>query len=208
MASEQPTRREFFRTCGRWAGSAALLGVAGGLVLRADADRVWQIDPNTCATCRDFLNADGLAKCATDCVLPLSAVRAVNDFSRCGYCYICPAYFDINSEPDPYGVPTATLCPTDAIIRRPVGEQDPWDPANNYYEYTIDEAKCNGCGKCVEACRAPMGNGSLRLEVRHDLCTDCNRCSIAQVCPYDAFRREAVTGEKPGYVGPPGSHQG
>ena len=33
-----------------------------------------------------------------------------------------------------------------------------------YYEYTIDETLCIGCGKCVKGCSA-FGNGSLYLQV-------------------------------------------
>jgi len=57
-----------------------------------------------------------------------------------------------------------------------------------YYEYTIDEALCIGCAKCVDGCNR-FGNGSLYLQVRHDRCLNCNECSIARVCPSDAFRR-------------------
>jgi len=38
-----------------------------------------------------------------------------------------------------------------------------------YFEYTIDERLCIGCGKCVKGCNA-FGNGSLQLQVRHDRC--------------------------------------
>jgi electron transport complex protein RnfB len=72
------------------------------------------------------------------------------------------------------------LCPTAAIKRTFV--EDP------YYEYSIDEKLCIGCAKCVEGCNR-FGNGSLFLQVRHDRCVNCNECSIAQVCPGDAFRR-------------------
>ena len=40
--------------------------------------------------------------------------------------------------------PKNLVCAPGAIIRRKVGDVQ--------YEYTIDEAKCNGCGKCAEVC--------------------------------------------------------
>jgi electron transport complex protein RnfB len=72
------------------------------------------------------------------------------------------------------------LCPTSAIVRTFV--EDP------YYEYTIDEDLCIGCGVCVKGC-ASFGNGSLYLQVKHDLCVNCNECAIARACPAHAFRR-------------------
>lgn len=196
--NDKSSRREFLKRCARYAGSAAVAGVAGGLVIRADADKVWQLNPDLCTTCRGFTNTDGWGKCATECVLKLSAVRVVNDFTQCGYCMICPGYHDVKSATDARGIPTRFVCPRDAIVRKPVGHVDPSDPNNNFYEYTIDESKCNGCGKCVEGCRPPMGNGSLKLQVRHDLCVDCNRCAIAAACPSEAFIRVNAAGAKPG----------
>ena len=57
-----------------------------------------------------------------------------------------------------------------------------------YFEYKIDEEKCIGCGKCVKGCLS-FGNGSLFLQVRRDLCKNCNECRIAKACPADAFVR-------------------
>jgi electron transport complex protein RnfB len=34
-----------------------------------------------------------------------------------------------------------------------------------------------------------FGNGSLYLQVKHNLCVHCNECAIATACPSDAFRR-------------------
>jgi len=68
----------------------------------------------------------------------------------------------VTSKPDERGVPTGRICPQDALKRRVVGVEDKDDPNNNYYEYAIDEARCDGCGKCVKACLPPAGNGSLR----------------------------------------------
>jgi electron transport complex protein RnfB len=146
-------------------------GLVGLLAARTSAKpTVWQIDPAKCLRC---------SLCATDCVLQQSAVKCVHAYAMCGYCQLCTGYF----VPDPNDLNTAAenqLCPTAAIKRTFV--EDP------YYEYTIDESLCIGCAKCVEGCTR-FGNGSLHLQVRHDRCVNCNECSIARVCPGDAFVR-------------------
>jgi electron transport complex protein RnfB len=188
--SSEPTRRDVLSHVARGAGLLAIGGTGFYLAQRAGAAGVWQIDPGKCINIR--LGATGVPACehcATTCVLPLSAVRAVNDYSLCGRCCICPAYFDVTSEVGPDGLPSRKLCPRDAIIRKPIGDVDPDDPLNNFYEYVIDEPNCNGCGKCVMACKEPAGLGSIRIEIRHDLCVTCNRCSIAIACPDDAIQR-------------------
>ena len=38
-------------------------------------------------------------------------------------------------------------------------------------------------------CKEPAGLSSIKLEVRHNVCLDCNRCWIAQVCPEEAYER-------------------
>ncbi len=187
------TRREMLGHAGRGAALIGLGGVAALLARRSAAEGAWRIDASRCVNSR--LGAVGIEacdKCATECVLALSAVRAVNDHAKCGRCYICPAYFEIKSAVGPDGLPSQKLCPRDAIRRTPIGEIDPRDAANNYYEYVIDETRCNGCGKCVLGCKEPAGLSSIRLAVRYDLCLDCNRCSIAQACPDDAYIREPV----------------
>ncbi|HQC51652.1 MAG TPA: 4Fe-4S binding protein, partial [Lentisphaeria bacterium] len=63
-----------------------------------------------------------------------------------------------------------------------------------YFEYKINEELCIGCGKCVKGC-ASFGNGSLFLQVRHNLCLNCNQCQIALVCPAHAFVK--VPADKP-----------
>ncbi|NLF30187.1 MAG: 4Fe-4S binding protein [Planctomycetes bacterium] len=214
---DQTTRRQFLKGCARGAGVVAVGAVAAGLTVRADADKVWQLNPTTCTTCRDFTNDQGWGRCSTACVRTPSAVKAVNDFTVCGYCFICPAYFDVQSpvytweeaeQLGPYpdgtsreGTHKKLICPQDAIRRRVVGQIDPYDPYNNFFEYTIDEGRCNGCGLCVEYCRPPMGNASLRLEVRHHLCLDCNQCAIARTCPANAFYRGSLRAQRPGYEG-------
>jgi electron transport complex protein RnfB len=178
---------------GHAARGVGLVALGGGVVYltkKAGAEGIWTIDPTKCINIRlGAVGIEACEECATTCVLPLSAVRAVNDYPKCGRCCICPAYFDVTSETGRDGLPTRKLCPRDAIERKVIGEVDPDDPLNNFYEYIIDEEKCNGCGKCVLACKEPAGLGSIRLEVRYDLCVDCNRCSIAQLCPEDAISR-------------------
>jgi len=103
----------------------------------------------------------------------------------CGYCKLCFGYF----EPGANELDSSSenqLCPTGAIGRSFVEEP--------YFEYEIDESLCIGCAKCVKGCNS-FGNGSLFLQVKPDLCVNCNECAIAQVCPADAFRR--VPAEQP-----------
>jgi len=192
--SEQPTRRDVLGHAVRGTVLIGLGGLAAYLGRRAGPETVWQIDCDRCVNSRaGAVGVDVCERCATECVLPLSAVRAVNDYAKCGRCYICPAYFDIKSAVNAQGLPSQKLCPRDAIDRKPIGWVDPDDPANNYYEYVIDERRCNGCGRCVLACKEPAGLGSIRLVVRYDLCLDCNRCSVAQACPDDAYLRKPLT---------------
>jgi electron transport complex protein RnfB len=97
----------------------------------------------------------------------------------CGYCDLCTGYF----RPEPPSLNSGAenqLCPTGAIKRTFV--EDP------YFEYTIDERLCIGCGKCVKGCNA-FGNGSLFLQVHHDRCQHCNECAIAVACPSQAYCR-------------------
>lgn len=191
--NDKPTRRDVLGNVVRGAALVGLGGVAAYLTRRASAEGAWQLDPELCVNSRlGAVGVDTCDRCALTCVLPLSAVRAVNDHAKCGRCYICPAYFDIKSAVNAQGLPSQKLCPRDAIVRKPIGEIDPSDPANNFYEYVIDETRCNGCGKCVMGCKEPAGLSSIRLEVRHNLCVNCNRCAIAMACPDKAYERAAV----------------
>jgi electron transport complex protein RnfB len=97
----------------------------------------------------------------------------------CGYCKLCFGFF-LPGTPNLTSAAENQVCPTAAIKRKFV------EPP--YYEYTIDEPQCVGCGRCVKGCGA-FGNGSLVLQVRHDRCVNCNECAIARKCPANAFRR-------------------
>jgi electron transport complex protein RnfB len=97
----------------------------------------------------------------------------------CGYCDLCGGYF----RPETKDLTTAAenqLCPTSAIKRKYI--EDP------FFQYDIDEALCIGCAKCVKGCGS-FGNGSLQLQVRQNLCDNCNECAIARDCPAGAFSR-------------------
>ncbi len=165
------SRRHFLRDT-LWGTCLAGLGAMGAWAVTRSRNTgtVWQIDPYKCIAC---------GRCATHCVLAESAVKCVHTFSMCGYCRICFGFF----EPQPFAIHEGAenqLCPTGALVRKYV--EDP------YFQYTIDEPLCIGCGKCVKGCNA-FGNGSLYLQVRHDRCVNCNECAIAAACPSGAFSR-------------------
>jgi electron transport complex protein RnfB len=176
--ADQPkiiTRREFLGHCCRGAGLLVAGGLLGTWVSRSSADgMVWQLDPDKCSQC---------GKCATACVLSPSAVKVVHETSRCGYCELCFGYY-LDQRPDDQEAAENQRCPTNALIRHFVEEP--------YHQYTVDEAKCIGCGLCVKGCQA-FGNGSLILQARHDRCLNCNQCSIATICPAQAWRRVPAT---------------
>ena len=193
--NDKITRRQVLSGGARGATILALGGASGVLIDRmippedahgeqaemtGTAEMVWQIDPYVCTAC---------GNCETYCVLEPSAVKCVNLFEICGYCDLCFGYFI--DDPAERGLDSDNqLCPTNAIRRKFIEEP--------YYEYTIDESLCIGCGKCVKGCTT-FGNGSLFLQVRHDRCVNCNECSIAVACPADAFVR--VPADRP-YIYP------
>ena len=193
-----PNRREFLTTLFRAAFLTGLGVLGGAMVLRkgkpgecgfgfdcahcGEADKcviphpfesrqmVWQLDPSLCTHC---------GQCATACVMTPSAVKCVHVYAMCGYCDLCGGYF----KPGTKTLDTAAenqLCPTNAIKRKFVEEP--------FFEYTIDESLCIGCGKCVKGCDA-FGNESLQLPVSHARCKNCNQCAIARICPAGAYRQ-------------------
>jgi electron transport complex protein RnfB len=169
------SRREFIRSSLNTVAGITLGGIAGILISRSvSAEKVWQLDPNICVQCE---------KCSQNCVLPQSAVKVVHSFSMCGYCDLCSGYLQPGAKARDTGAETQ-LCPTGAIKRTFVEEP--------YFQYTIDENLCIGCGKCVKGCGA-FGNGSLYLQVKHDICVNCNECSIARSCPSGAYKRVSAS---------------
>ncbi|MCQ2239747.1 MAG: ferredoxin [Bacteroidaceae bacterium] len=173
MEKSPINRREFFKKCGSVLAGGSILATGGVLATKAkakQADLFWQIDPTKCTQC---------GRCETDCVLPVSAVKCFHANKVCGYCDLCGGYY----RPSVKDLNTAAenmMCPTGAISRKFVEEP--------YFEYTIDESLCNGCGKCVKGCTS-FGNGSLFLQVQQDLCLNCNECKISRVCVSGAIQR-------------------
>lgn len=172
MSEEKKIRRRDFINKGIRFGIGAGLGaIALGLSTRSVAgNSLWQLDSSKCVQC---------GNCATACVLQTSAVRCVHVTDMCGYCDLCSGFM----RPSSKELTTAAenrLCPTNAIVRKYIEEP--------YFEYTIVEELCNGCGKCVNSCGS-FGNGSLQLQIKQDLCINCNECSIARTCPSQAFSR-------------------
>ncbi len=165
-------RREFLRRGAAAAAGAVVAGLAGAATRGAGSrdGMVWQINPARCIQC---------GRCMTNCVLTPSAVKCVHTFAMCGYCRLCFGYFDPGAT-ELTSAAENQMCPTGAIRRRFI------EPP--YYEYSINETLCTGCGKCVKGCTT-FGNGSLQLQILHDRCVQCNECAIARRCPAHAIER-------------------
>jgi Na+-translocating ferredoxin:NAD+ oxidoreductase subunit B len=173
-------RRQFLQTGLKTAAGITLGGIGGFAISKSRTeDTVWQIDPYVCVQCE---------KCAENCVLSQSAVKCVHAYAMCGYCDLCSGYLRPDHKARDTGA-ESQLCPTAAIKRTFV--EDP------YFQYKIDETLCIGCGKCVKGCNS-FGNGSLYLQIRHDLCKNCNECSIATACPSGAIKR--VSAKEPYFI--------
>jgi len=169
--------RKFLKICGQFFAIAAILVLLGFSFQKTKVKETtyfWQIDPDLCTFC---------GRCETDCVLPVSAVKCVHAKKLCGYCDLCGGYYRANVKE----LNTAAenlICPTGAIQRKFIEEP--------YFEYTINEDLCIGCGKCAKGCNA-FGNGSLYLQIKQELCKNCNECHIARNCPAGAIKRVPVS---------------
>jgi len=170
MSKENPIgRRDFIR-------AAAAVAAGGGAWMvshPSEQNFGWQLDPRKCQQC---------GRCATSCVLSPSAVKCVHAFEMCGYCDLCGGYLQPGAKAQDSGAENE-LCPVAALKRTYVEAP--------FYQYTINEDLCIGCGKCVKGCNA-FGNGSLQLQVKQDICVHCNDCSIARNCPAQAYQRVPV----------------
>ncbi len=92
------TRRDLLGTAVRGTVLAAMGGGVLFLVRKASGQVVWQVDASRCINSRlGEAGVEACNLCTTECVVALSAVRAVNEYARCGRCNICPAYFNITS---------------------------------------------------------------------------------------------------------------
>jgi len=170
-------RRKFLHLCGRILAAGVILALIGFSIPRTqfvEKDFFWQIDPELCIAC-------GL--CETDCVLTPSAVKAVHAKKVCGFCDLCGGYYRSNVR-DLNTAAENLMCPTGAIQRRFVEEP--------YFEYNVIEELCIGCGKCVKGCNA-FGNGALFLQIKQELCKNCNECQLAKICPAKAIKRVPVS---------------
>jgi len=170
-------RRKFLINSGRLIAGGTLVTLFGFSYRQSKAkgaDYFWQIDPSKCTFC---------GRCETECVLPTSAVKCVHAVKVCGYCDLCGGYYRTNVKE----LNTAAenlMCPTGAIQRKFVEEP--------YFEYSINETLCNGCGKCAKGCNS-FGNGSLYLQIKQELCSNCNECRITKACPADAIKRVPIS---------------
>ncbi|MGW8314564.1 MAG: ferredoxin [Bacteroidales bacterium] len=164
-------RRTFIHKGMRLALGSAVVGTGALALARSGKgpEYVWQIDPFKCTQC---------GRCATECVKAVSASKCIHAYDLCGYCDLCGGYFKPGAKLETGA--ENQLCPTGAIQRRFIEEP--------YFEYVIDEELCIGCAKCVKGCSS-FGNGSLHLQIRHNLCLNCNQCSIASSCPSNAISR-------------------
>ncbi len=136
----------------------------------------WTINNDACASC---------GGCATECVRPESAVKAVMTEENCALRVDCPAFFKRGAAL--IEGPENERCPTGAISREQL--------TDSTYRYLVDEDKCIGCGKCTRVCLKKC-DGALKLILNTDECHDCNECDIAKSCPTKAVQRQSREKQK------------
>lgn len=165
------SRRDFVKKAGKIIAAAPVVALPVMLFKKTSAQGyVWQIDPYKCTTC---------GNCKTACVLTPSASKCVHAYALCGYCDLCGGYLKEGAKSISTGA-EVQMCPTGAITRNFVEEP--------FFEYKIDEELCDGCAKCVKGCK-DFGNSSLYMQIKQDICINCNECSIARNCPSEAVSR-------------------
>src|ERR1039458_2795321 len=87
--SEPLSRRDLLHNVVRGSVLATLSGGALFLVQKAHGQVVWQVDAARCINSRlGDIGAEACKLCTTECVVALSAVRAVNEYAKCGRCNI------------------------------------------------------------------------------------------------------------------------
>ncbi len=165
------SRRDFVKKAGEIILAVPVVALPVALLKKTTASGyVWQIDPFKCTAC---------GNCKTSCVLTPSASKCMHAYTLCGYCDLCGGFLKEGAKTISTGA-EVQMCPTGAIERKFVEEP--------FFEYNINEDLCDGCAKCVKGCK-DFGNGSLYMQIKQDLCVNCNDCSIARNCPSKAVSR-------------------
>jgi electron transport complex protein RnfB len=186
---EKLPRRKFLLGAGRAVAACALAGTAARILMPGKKDAefdkpgtryAWRIDPEKCVYC---------GGCETACIRKPSAVKAVNDQKKCSFCVICYGHVSDQHVDSKHVDKAEKICPNNAVTRKRLA-----GGLDGYYQYTIDAAKCVGCGKCVAECN-DRGTSSMFLLIRPDLCLNCNECEIAKQCPAEAIERVPICSE-------------
>ncbi|VGO22266.1 4Fe-4S dicluster domain-containing protein [Pontiella sulfatireligans] len=178
------SRRNYLRLGGQLLGAAAL-GTATFRIFSPPAEDAefiaqgrqfaWQINPDKCRNC-------GI--CETACVRKPSAVKALNDQTKCSNCVVCYGHITSTKiDSDKIESEGERVCPVDAVKRKNFS-----GGVDGLFLYSQDPTLCIACGQCTKRCNH-HGTQSMFLAIRPDLCLGCNECAIAVACPHDAIER-------------------